>query len=232
MTAVLLAVPLAGCAAGGDGSASLHVKDAPTDEFQEVHVVFTKAYVHKGGDEGGGNDTGDGGGEQADRGGGPPGGSSFRASLQQGGQGGQGQQNQFREAAGWIEVASSAQGIDVDLLNVTGARAAFLGEANLSAGTYTQIAVVVQEAYGIDDNGSRVDITVPSGVGRIVRSFQVEAGQETQIIVDMELDRALVESDQGWKLTPVFGKTQVETVDDGSSGSEAHDPGEVAKVGG
>lgn len=231
MAAVVLAGPLAGCATTGDGSASLYVKDAPTDEFSEVHVVFTKAYVHQGGEEDGNETDGDGAdGRPSEQGGqGGSGGQTTAASLAQHQQRG-GQDNQFREAAGWIELASDADGIDVNLLNATGTKAAFLGEANLSAGTYTQIAVVVQDAYGIDDNGSRVDITVPSGIGRVVRSFQIEAGQETQIVIDLELDRALTESSQGWKLTPVFGKTSTRTVDDAESGSDAHEPGEVAEV--
>lgn len=232
MAAVMLAGPLAGCATSGDGSASLYVKDAPTDEFSEVHVVFTEAYVHEGGEEDGNETDGDGAdGRPGGQGGqGGPGGQATRASLAQQQQRGGGQENQFREAAGWIELASDPDGIDVNLLNATGTKAAFLGEANLSAGTYTQIAVVVEDAYGIDNNGSRVDITVPSGIGRIVQSFQIEAEQETQIIIDLELDRALTESSQGWKLTPVFGKTTTRTVDDAESGSDAHEPGEVAEV--
>lgn len=229
VAAVVLASSLAGCAGTGDGSASLYVQDDPTDEFQEVHVVFTDAYVHEGGDEGNETDDeneSDGDGRENQQGG-PPG---MDARLGQHGGSGGGKTNQFSEQAGWITLASDSDGIDVNLLNATGTKAAFLGEANLSAGTYTQIAVVVQDAYGIDNNGSRVDITVPSGIGRVVSSFEVQADQETQIIIDLELDRALTESGQGWKLTPVFGKTTTTTVDPDESGSEEHEPGEVAEV--
>lgn len=230
VAAVVLASSLAGCATSGEGSASLYVKDAPTDEFEEIHVVFTEAYVHEGGDEG--NETEDE--NETDAGGPPegsggPGGQGPQASFSQHGGSG-GQENRFSEQAGWITLASDADGIDVNLLNATGTKAAFLGDANLSAGTYTQIAVVVQDAYGIDDNGSQVPITVPSGVGRVVSSFDVQAGQETQIIIDLELDRAMTQSGDGWKLTPVFGKTTTRTVDDSEAGSEAHEPGEVAEV--
>lgn len=229
VAAVLVSAAFAGCAATGDGSASLYVKDAPTDEFQEVHVVFTEAYVHEGGEEGD-NETDD---EEADGDGQenrPDSGPQTEATFAQHGSRSGGQENQFREAAGWIPLVDTTEGIDVNLLNATGTKAAFLGEANLSAGLYTQIAVVVDDAYGIDNNGSRVDITVPSGVGRIVESFEIAAGEESQIIIDLELDRALVEANGDWKLTPKFGTTTVNTVADDEAGEEQHEEGEVAEV--
>lgn len=228
---VSLVLPMAGCLDSGDGSASLYIKDAPTDEFSEVHVVFSQAYVHQAGEDGG-EETSDGEDNRPDSGGPSGERSTATAGLTFQGPGSGGtQENQFREEAGWLQIVSDSQGIDVDLLNATGTKAAFLGEEDLAAGTYTQIAVVVQEAYGIDNNGSQVSITVPSGIGRIVQSFQIEADQETRIILDLDLDRALVESDdQGWQLTPVFGQTVVETVDDSQSGQDAHEQGEVAEV--
>lgn len=230
LAAVVAGAALSGCAtSGGEGSASIYVRDAPTDEFDEIHVVFTDVYIHEGGEDDGnetdeedGSDAGDGGD------GGPP--ESGLRTAQHGDRGGQ--ENQFREEAGWINVAGDPDGIDVDLLNASGTRAAFLGEANLTAGTYTQIAVVVADAYGITDNGTREEITVPSGVGRIVESFEIQADVENRIILDLDLDRAMTESGgQGWKLTPVFGNTVVEQVDDEESGAQAHEEGEIAEVG-
>lgn len=223
---MLVASAFAGCMQGGDGSASVYVKDAPTDEFQEIHVVFSEVYVHEGGEDGDENETEDGADGQ-DRDGGQQGGPSdgdVQTAAQH-------TSRQFNEDAGWIQVAGEGGDVDVDLLNATGTRAAFLGEANLSAGLYTQIAIVVQDAYGIDNDGERVEITVPSGVGRVVRSFNVSAGEETRIIMDLELDRAMTEANGEWKLTPVFGKTVVEQVDDSESGADAHEPGENADVG-
>jgi hypothetical protein len=225
---VLVASAFAGCMEG-EGSASVYVRDAPTDEFQEIHIVFEDAYVHEDGDED------ENGTDEADGGDGGPsnqGGPSEGEMQTMGGHGGQGgQQNQFSEDAGWIPIAEDENPIDVNLLNATGAQAAFLGEANLSAGQYTQIAIVVDDAYGIDDEGERVDVTVPSGVGRIVESFEVASGEETRIVLDLDLDRAMTEANGDWKLTPVFGKTVVEQVDDGESGADQHERGEIADVG-
>lgn len=226
----VLVISMAGCMGSGDGSASIYVKDAPTDEFSEVHVVFSQAYVHQAGEDGGEAQAADGQ-QDPPSGGGSEAGTERTATLSLQGPGSGAQEDQFRKEAGWLQIVSDSQGIDIDLLNATGTRAAFLGEANLSAGTYTQIAVVVEEAYGIDNDGSQVSITVPSGIGRIVRSFEVQADQETRIILDLDLDRALAESDdRGWQLTPVFGQTSVETVDDEQSGQDAHEQGEIAEV--
>jgi hypothetical protein len=231
--AVLLTAGLAGCAADGEGSASVYVTDAPTDEFEEIHVVFSDAYVHEGGDEDE-TDTNDSEGPEGGPStqGGPSEEGEIEASFgQHGDRGGDGgSENRFSQEAGWISLVGTQEPIDVNLLNATGTQAAFLGEANLSAGTYTQIAIVVEDAYGIDDNGTEVDITVPSGVGRVVQSFQVESGQETQTVLDLDLDRAMTASNGDWKLTPVFGQTETRVVDDAESGEQAHEPGEVAEV--
>lgn len=190
MSALVAAVGLAGCVADGDGSASIYVKDAPTDEFDEIHVLFSEVEVHFGGDSSeDGNDTEDDG--------------------------------------EWRTLVQSDDGIDVDLLNASGTRSAFLGEADLEAGTYTQIRVQVIEAYGIQD-GERSDFRVPSGTLKLVRSFQVEADQETKITLDFDLDQSLTQAGQGqWILTPVVGKTVVQVVEDDESGEDVHTEGEI-----
>lgn len=55
-----LAALTAGCAGSdtaGSGSASIYVKDAPSDEFSEVHIVFTDVLVHSSGDDEDENET-------------------------------------------------------------------------------------------------------------------------------------------------------------------------------
>ena len=181
----LFAVALAGCTASGSGTASVYVKDAPTDEFDEIHVVFTKVEVHRSGD----NETG-----------------------------------------GWTTLYENATGQDIDLLDASGDRAAFLGEAGLDAGRYQQIRVHATEAYGIQD-GDRVDFALAPTPLKVVRSFEVEADRETRIILDLDLDRSLVQmGPNGWRMTPVIGQTTTEVVDGDDSGAEAHEEGEVSEV--
>lgn len=178
---------LAGCATSTNhtGSLSIYVKDAPTDEFDEIHIVFHQIQVHAAGNE--------------------------------------------TENGTWLTVYENTTGFDVDLLDAQGARAAFLGEANLSAGKYTQIRIHVTQAYGVQGN-STVPIALSNGILKVVRSFDVEADQETRLVLDFDLDRALKETGQGWRMTPVIGKTFVHQVDDAQSGGEVHAEGEVAEL--
>jgi hypothetical protein len=204
---LVAAVSLAGCTGdAADGSASIYVKDAPTDVFAEVHVVITEVSVHVagGGDEGEDeqNETGE-------------------AALDEGNDTG---------GAGWKVLADSDGGFDVDLLNASGTNAAFLGEADLAAGRYTQIRVQVDSAYGITHEGDRLNISVPSQALRVVRSFEVEEGQETRIILDIDLEASLRQQGDEWRLRPVVGTTMVEVVEDAGSGEDVHEEGEVAPV--
>ncbi len=185
---ILVLAMLAGCFAPEEpeqGSVSIYVTDAATDEFDEIHVVFHDVMVH-----GAGNGT------------------------------------------GWITVFQNETGLDIDLLNLTGARSAFLGEANLTAGKYTQIRINASEAYGIQ-NGERVEITLANSKLKVVKSFNITAGSETRIVLDFDLDRSVhKQGPHGWKMTPVIGKTFVETVAGDESGADVHDEGEVAEIDG
>ena len=198
----LAGVLTAGCASSGDGSASIYVKDAPADDFEEVHVVFTKVEVHAAG--------GDDGDDDNDEDGNATGNST----------------------AGWKVLFSDAAGVDVDLLNASGSRAAFLGEADLAAGKYTQLRITVKSAYGVDANGTQVPLTVPSGTLKLTHPFTVEAGEETRLVVDIDLDRSLHQQGNGsWRLTPVVGSVDAEQVDDEASGEDTGQPGDVETVG-
>ncbi len=191
---MLLAVTaLAGCTASeGQGSASIYVKDAATDEFDEIHLVFTKVTIHAAGEE---NAT-----------------------------------DNSTSTAGWQTIWENATGRDIDLLNLSGNRAAFLGEANLSAGKYTQIRIEAQRAYGIQ-NGTEVPIELANSKLKVVHSFDVDADMETQIVLDFDLDRSVKQNGpHGWKMTPVIGKTIVNVVEDDASGSDVHEEGEVTEI--
>ncbi|MBW3581523.1 MAG: DUF4382 domain-containing protein [Euryarchaeota archaeon] len=125
------------------------------------------------------------------------------------------------EGSGWETVFEGSK--EIDLLAFAGADArAFLGDANLSAGTYNQIVVTVDEARGIRaSDGSEVSITVTTGWVRVVRAFQVSADQTTRIILDLDLDRSLIQQGPtgGWRLNPVIGQVLVEEDASGPEGS-------------
>lgn len=225
---------LSGCTRSDDGapastgSASAYVKDAPSDDFRELHVVFTQVSVHRsGGSEGNASTSG----VATATGTSTSVGNATLSVSATATASANGTSSQDAGEAGWATLFSDAEGVDVDLLNTTGARAAFLGEAELAAGHYQQVRITVKEAYGIGHDGERINITVSSGTLRSVKSFEVEGGQETRITIDIDLEKSLTQQGNGqWRLTPVIGKTSAAVVDDDESGEETAQPGEVETV--
>lgn len=253
-----------------EGSASLYVQDAPTDEFAEIHVVFTSVEVHRtdrGGDEddGAGTDTtnttsptpspspspGENGTTNTTTNSTSPSPSPSPDDE------GNGTTNTTTNTtsnttspspspsptdspedddtpdgpkSGWIELWSNPSGVDVDLLEARDNRSAFLGETNLSIGTYTQIRMHVAAAYGIDHDGERHGFKVPSGKVRYVTPFDVHPDSETRIVLDIDLDQSLRQQGSGWMLHPVVGKTDVALVAGAQSGADVHSEGQVVNT--
>ena len=208
MRVVLLSLALivgflsAGCSApAGNGSASVYVQDAATDEFDEVHVVFTEVRVHAAGGHDDANET-------------------------------DSSSHDDNSTAGWKTLFSDSAGVDIDLLNVTGTRAAFLGEESLAVGKYTQLRIIVTRAYGIQD-GNEVPITVSSGTLKFNHPFEVAAGLETRLVIDVDLDRSLRQTggpSGDWRMTPVIGSVAAKIVQDDSSGADTAEAGDVETV--
>lgn len=163
LVGILLVVPaLAGCAAtGGEGAVTTYVKDAASDDFQEVQITFDEVEVHFAGNE------------------------------------------------TWVTTVTESRTVDLLSFDESASKA-FLGEANLSEGRYTQIRIHVTDAYGIDNNGDRVDITVTQPTAKTAGTFEVVEGETTQVTIDVDLDQSLHEQGpQGWRLTPVIGRIDV-----------------------
>lgn len=229
LTVLLMTAFLAGCTTTeGEGSASIYVKDAPTDEFSEIHVVFTKVLIHKAG----GEEESEEESEEETEGESEAESAEAMDETEEESEAETGEDSEDAEEtesdAGWITLFENSTGQDVDLLAASGDASIFLGEANLTEGKYTQIRIVTIDAYGIDLDGNRVDFTVSSGTLKIIGNFDVVAGEETKITVDFDLDASLKEQGNGnWRMTPKVGKTMVEQVDGDASGAEAHEEGEL-----
>jgi hypothetical protein len=84
-----------------------------------------------------------------------------------------------------------------------------LGNANLKAGTYTQLRIVVQSAQGVMVNGTKVNFTVPSGELKTADAFNITLGQTTSLTIDINLARSIVEAGNTWIFTPVLGSVQI-----------------------
>ncbi len=210
------------------GSASVYVQDAPEDHFSEVHVVFTHVLVHAAGADD--EDEGPADNETVDDNSTADGNETANGNSTADGNETV-EDNETEDDGSWIELVNNTDGIDIDLLNFSGNTAAFLGEEELLAGKYTQIRIHVVEAYGIDHGGNRTNISLANPVLKVVKSFDVEVGMESRILIEVDLDKSLKETGKkGWKMTPVIGKTVVDIVDDESSGDEVHSEGDGTEL--
>lgn len=129
-------------------------------------------------------------------------------------------------STGWHTLFSDAAGVTVDLLNTTGARAAFLGESGLPAGKYQQLRIKATKAHGVTTSGEGIDIALPQGELKLNKAFRVEAGKETRLVIDFDLDRAVQQKGSGWEFKPVVGKVYAQVVEDGQTPAK----GEVKDV--
>lgn len=195
------------------GEATAYVKDAPAN-LSEVHVTFSKIEAHYAGAA---NDT-----------------ENETAENETAENDTAGNDTADADDAGWRTLFEGERSVDLLQYSENGSKA-FLGDATLETGRYTQIRANVTEAYVVDDNGTRSNVTVASGSVKVVRSFTVEANATTQVVVDVDLDKSLraqgggsgdAGSGQGqgggqgsggettWRMTPVVGKVLVDHVDE------------------
>ena len=92
--------------------------------------------------------------------------------------------------------------------------AEILGSDVVTAGKYTQIRMEVVQVEGLTSDDTPYTATVPSGILKIVRPFEVKDGGTTILTVDFDGDKSLVETGKGKFLFKPVVRLQV-----GQSGS-------------
>ncbi|TFH00939.1 MAG: DUF4382 domain-containing protein [Calditrichales bacterium] len=107
----------------------------------------------------------------------------------------------------WVSV--SGDPVTVDLLSLTNGNTILLGSADIPAGHYTQVRVIIDSAeIGVD--GNVWDLTVPSGAQTGLKmgpEFTVEEGSIYEMIIDFDASRSIVvmggkNHPKGYKLKP------------------------------
>ena len=106
--------------------------------------------------------------------------------------------------SGWHDINVSNT---VDLMSVQ-TTAALLGSAQLPAGQYTQLRIVVEKAWGVTSTGKTYAFTVPSGDLRTDDPFTVATGQTASLTLDVNLSHSIVWTAMGYVFTPVIGSIQ------------------------
>jgi len=106
--------------------------------------------------------------------------------------------------SGWHNISASNT---IDLMSVKTV-SALLGSAQLPAGQYTQLRIVVEKAWGVTSTGKSYNFTVPSGDLRTDDPFTVSTGLVSSLTLDINLGHSVVWTATGYVFTPVIGSIQ------------------------
>lgn len=121
----------------------------------------------------------------------------------------------LRGPEGWIEIDGGSHVLDI--LELQGGLVAWLGAANIPAGHYDQIRLVISEAQAIVD-GQEVELTIPSAYTsgiKIETDMLVEPNQALWVQLDFDLDDSVHQAGNGeWLMKPVIKLDDVLTKDD------------------
>jgi uncharacterized protein DUF4382 len=160
---VVLVLTLSGCTGKSTGTVGVAVTDKPTEDYSSVMVTFSRAAIHKSGDN---------------------------------------------ESGGWMDIANTTRTVDLLALHANGTAEA-LGFAKVEAGHYQQVRVYVDRVEATKkSDGSEVVMTVPSGVLRTTKSFEVKAGGNTTLTLELDLDRSINCNGDSCRFSPVLGKVE------------------------
>ena len=107
------------------------------------------------------------------------------------------EQQQTQQGEGeWTMIDISDNATAFDLLQIKGLEQ-FLGASEVAAGKYTQVRLVVDTVQVALGGGELQDATVPSNELKIVRPFDVVAGEATVLILDFEADKMVTVTGSG-----------------------------------
>jgi hypothetical protein len=106
--------------------------------------------------------------------------------------------------AEWITLSEEEQ--TYDLLTLQDAVTAILGDAAVLPGSYSQLRMIVADAWVVVD-GEEHDLTIPSGAKtgiKINLNFTVEEGAEYVVVIDFDADKSIKKTGMGYLMTPVL----------------------------
>ncbi len=107
------------------------------------------------------------------------------------------EQEQDQEGQGeWIIIDISDNMATFDLLEVKGIKE-FFGGAEVEAGKYTQLRLIVDKAEVTTGDNVTQEATIPSQEVKIVRPFDVKVGETTTILLDFDAEHSVVFTGSG-----------------------------------
>ena len=203
---------LAGCSASDsderDGSSSqtgtvgFAITDAPTDDFTKVEVTISRVAIHRSGGDSDSNGTSlstTTSASSTD--------STSATATTTSNASATFTSTSDAPSSGWITLVSEANTVDLLALHRNNT-AETLGFATVEAGHYQQVRFYIDSVVGTKADGSKVNMTVPSGFARTSGSFTVTAGGNTTITVDIDLDRSISCNNNSCRFQPHLGRIQ------------------------
>jgi heat shock protein HslJ len=174
---VMLALTVGACAEPAQtpppapqGTINVYVTDAPPREkVTSIMVTVSEIKVHRAEAEQEMEQEQSGGGNQTQE----------QEQEQQQTQQGEGE---------WISIDLSDNATTFDLLEIQGTEM-FVGTREVEEGKYTQVRLVVDKVQVKLGDGDLQDAIVPSRELKIVRPFDVVAGEDTALVLDFEADK-------------------------------------------
>lgn len=107
------------------------------------------------------------------------------------------EQEQIQAGEGeWISISLSDNATTFDLLEIKGIKQ-YLGASEIAAGKYTQVRLVIDNIQVRLGEGELQEATVPSKEIKIVRPFDIIAGEATAMILDFDADRMVTVTGAG-----------------------------------
>ena len=108
-----------------------------------------------------------------------------------------------REGGPWEVINNENQ--TIDLLEYRNGMMAVLADADLDAGIYTQIRLILGDGNNVVVDGVPHNLTVPSGMQtglKLVRSFAIEPDYTYELVIDFNVHHSIHTSELGYMLKP------------------------------
>jgi len=102
-------------------------------------------------------------------------------------------ENETNGTVGWYTIVNESQTFDlIALQNVT----EIFGSANLSAGWYTQIRLIIESAV-LTIDGIEYDCKIPSSTIKLIKPWSISANATTTLILDFDVQKSVHETGNG-----------------------------------
>jgi hypothetical protein len=103
---------------------------------------------------------------------------------------------------GWMTVNNTER--TFDLLSLRNGAVTVLGDAELNAGHYTQIRLILGAGSTVTVDGQTFELSVPSNEIKLIHQFEIQVGTQYELLLDFDAARSVVFSAGAYQLKPTI----------------------------